>query len=273
MPQTSREAGYGTGVEYTGTNYPFVNPSTDVRGLFADFWLGHERRDVRPPFSIAEIHNISRGFGLAPTPPGAHSCDVVVVDADDVVVCDTRNATYAGRAFGDRFFVHEWIFPQMVCRAVQHRVLAINQESDVARILEVSESADTRATEDDDVRLLEQAIAPFPAVILPVESTLDERTYELLPQRVQSIQVGDDIITGNIRFEAGWNISFDTPQSTIPVPELLSGGLTPSRVFPIVLESLVRISAIAGAGAGRVPGCTDPVEVGLRTINQVPPYP
>lgn len=87
--------------------------------------------------------------------------------------------------------------------------------------------------------------------------TLDPRTCNRLPARVRSVRVGLIKLTGNVKFEAGYNIDLGGTDATEPV----DGG----RYRP-----QVAVDAVAGAGAGRVDGCEELVPE-VRKINQVGP--
>ncbi len=86
---------------------------------------------------------------------------------------------------------------------------------------------------------------------------LDTRTCDRLPARVKSIRVGLVKMTGNIKFETGFNIA-------------LSGNLPDTPTDGGRFTSVVNIDAVPGAGTGRVNGC-DEVSPVVRKINQIVP--
>lgn len=88
------------------------------------------------------------------------------------------------------------------------------------------------------------------------DSVLDPRTCERTPARLKSLRVGDVVMTGGVRFEAGFNVA-------------LSGAGT-VRVDGGRYVDEVSIDAVPGAGDGRVSGCDDAAPV-VRRINQVTP--
>ena len=309
MDATSLSINKGAGVELTANNYPFVMPSTDVRNILADFWLSYEDRGLVPPFSISELRHFGRVWLIEPPGhPDEHICDLVVTDNNGITVCDTADGAYLGRPFGTRFYVHEWRLPTMTVRAVQYMYYKAPEgvdegdsdwisesvahdsesqlESDSFELSEglihfeanatyphgrirAAEDGHLRITDRRMVRILEQLQLSLPPILNPVSSVLDERTYELLPQRVLSLTVGTQRLTGNIRFQAGYNIAFDTPLGVLSVPSVpftvatLAGKLTSNT-------STITMAALAGAGLGSFNNC-DPTADGLRTINKIAP--
>lgn len=236
------DAGHGIGVEFEGTNYPFVQPSNDIRGILADFWLGHYLTNAVGPFRITAVYgagNVPLGTLGGPS----HTLDVVVKDANNLTVCDTRTAlSYRGVYFGNRFFIHEWIFADRTCRAVQHTKISTNNP------------------------------ISLDATITPVNGILDERTNELMPARVLSIQVGDEILSGDIVFQSGWNMEIaQDPISGHGSSRLDLSGLIDTTGAVVVNETSLQFSAVAGAGDGVFPGCIPEDEIGLRRINNIPP--
>lgn len=89
-------------------------------------------------------------------------------------------------------------------------------------------------------------------------AVLDPRTCNRMPARVKSVRVGLIKMTGNIRFESGYNI------------DLSGGDPAADRVDGGRFASVVNIDAVPGAGAGRLSGCEE-VEVLVRKINRQPP--
>jgi len=264
----SPDAGRGMGVDFFGSNYPFVHPDADIKGLLADFWLSYSDSVVVPPLHISQLSHFGRPLLLEP--PGLadeHQCDLVVQDSNGYVVCDTTEAhTYKGRAFGNRFYIHEWIFDDKVCRVVQHTKLD-HGLTEVARVTEESVSL---ITEAGDLRILEQLGAGIPVHLYTNTGLLDERTYELTTERVTSIQVGTDLLTGNIVFKPGYNIQIDQAASAAirSVPNIAqSFAPTQSVGLAGTISSLV-ISAAPGAGGGVFPSCQDSVPA-LHSINGV----
>lgn len=264
----SLDAGRGMGVDFYGSNYPFVHPDAEIRGLLADFWLSYSDPVVVPPLYIVQMSHLGRPLLLEP--PGAadeHQCDLVIQDSNGYVVCDTSSAdSYTGRAFGNRFYIHEWIFTDKVCRVVQHTKL----DHGLTEVMRVSEESVLLETEAGEIRILEQLGAGIPIHILTSAGRLDERTHEQTTDRVESIQVGTDLLTGNIVIKAGYNIQIDQGSSAAirTVPNIAqSFSSTNATGLAGTISNLV-ISASPGAGNGVFPSCQDPVPA-LHSINGV----
>lgn len=213
------DGGRPTGVQYSGFHFPLVAPSEDVRGLLADFYLAYRDpdREFSPPFRLASVAGLTQ-----PPAAGARPAEVVVVDAAGAVVADTRDlADYAGRAFG-RFQVHQWAGAGRVVRAVQH---ATGPDGDLT----------------------------FPAEFEPAAAVLDERCCERLPDVVTGVRVNDQLLTGAVELENGYNTDL----------ALLETVEKPGQA----LRQRVQLSAAPGSGAGLYPGCVQAERV-VRRINQ-----
>lgn len=86
---------------------------------------------------------------------------------------------------------------------------------------------------------------------------LDPRTCHRVPPRVRSFRVGLVQVTGNVRFEAGYNIDLSGADADAP----LDGGRYVTQVA---------MDAVAGAGLGRLQGCDDVTPL-VRRINRTTP--
>lgn len=267
----SDDAGLGSGVDAFGTNYPFILPGAAERGVLADFWLAYDGPDYVLPLRITELRHFGRPLGLEPEVSGENLCDVEVRDAAGTLVCDTATAAYVGRAFGTRFYVHEWRLNDVIVRAVQHAKFT-DAILDALRLVESSEAESERLTEEDDYRLLEQPINPLASLIQPDDGRLDPRTYLRMPERVLSIEIDGVVLSGDIVLQAGYNIELaERSQATLPLPTALPTQLLTDS-SPVALEAGTVISAITGAGVGALMDCTG-AEVGLQSINDVRPDP
>jgi len=240
------DGGRGTGVEFEGSNYPFVAPSDNVKHLLADLWIAHYLTDAVGPFHISLMLNFDRVPNGITNLPGQHLTDLVVKDVNNLTILDTRNAlAYRGVRFGRRFFIHEWTFSVIgsrVCRAVQHLNLPNNFEGSI------------------------------PSSIVPDNGILDERTHDLMPARLLSIQVGDEVLSGDIVLQAGWNMEISgNPVSGRGLTFIDTTMLIGSAGDTVVQEQTLQFAAVAGAGEGLYPGCVPTEELGLRTIDTVRP--
>lgn len=142
---------------------------------------------------------------------------VTVTDADGRVVAEVEWTGGTVRQWGDRY-VREWVTAPLVVRAVVHGSGA-----------------------DDDVAAL----------------VLDPRTCNRLPARVTAFRVGLTRLTGNVRFQAGYNVD-------------LSGERRADQVAGGRFRSAVNMDVVPGAGDGRLEGCQQVVPV-VRRINRVGP--
>lgn len=165
--------GKGTGISQGGTNFPFVAPRDDVRGLLADLHLAHEVREAEPPLRVTALTGFDRAFVGLPSRAG-----ITILDAADRVVFSSTGSAYRWKDWGPRLRVHEWLKGGAVCRAVQHRAVAYPRD-------------------------------PFPAAIVPQDGTLDERASYLIPRRVLRLidSATGDVASGTIRLVNGWNVT------------------------------------------------------------------
>lgn len=88
-------------------------------------------------------------------------------------------------------------------------------------------------------------------------NVLDPRTYNRMTRHVRAIRVGLFRITGNVRFESGFNVPI---AGADPVDPVEGGRFRPQ----------VAMDAVPGAGAGRLNGCDDVAPV-IKKINNVGP--
>lgn len=207
-----------------GSHYPFVRDNTYVP-LLTDFYLAYEDdgQQFRLPFFVDWLYGfgslpVSSSGGVTPT----HSRDVVILDADGQTVFDSTQAIdYQETEWGTERVVCEWRDDRTVARLV----------------------ARTSVTDEFDL------------VIEPGEE-LDVRTCDRLPGRVRSIRVGDDVFTGRVAFENGYN-------TTVLADE-------PVRTDGGRFRNPIRVEAVPGSGLGTADGCEETGEF-IRTINRVAP--
>ena len=228
-----QEGGYGAGVNPIGYHYPFIREVSGAERLFADMYLGHSYREVVLPLRITDIANFTQ-------PAYVGRADITVVDADGHVVFNSSDIeNYRNAVWSDRFVIHEWLGTDSVCRVVQHT----GQHN------------------------LEDVIS-YPSTQTLVDAILDERVSELWPDKLTSITINGQLLTGNVEFSGGYN--FDTTLSDVNNTD---GQGHINSVF---------VNAPAGGGLGPSPACDDVTGAGggsggvgdglpIRRINQVPP--
>jgi hypothetical protein len=227
--------GRPTGVSYSGVDFPFVLPSADVKGLFADFHLVHRVKEVvvplrvkwlygfRQPTSAASSESGSSSDGL---PDSIHASDLLVVDAADRVIFDSTKASeYKSHDWDSRFRIHEWISDTAVCKVVQH-------------------------TSGPD------GYGEYPNQWTPESAVLDERCSELLPDQVLAFKVNDQLITGAIEIQGGYNVE----------AVLTEVAFKPGKAY----RNLVTVTADPGLGDGLFPSCQEP-DLSIRRVNQQRP--
>jgi hypothetical protein len=259
MVSITPQGGRGTGVNPEGTDYPFVNPQDDVRGILADAFLAHEVAEVQLPLRLTKMTNFDAGLPGTGCSLSTDRPDVVIKDATGRVICDTSFVSAAGYRetdFGTRLRIHEWTLTDdvqfenkaFICRIVQH----------------------TDFGEAEDVYCIEHTI-------YPENAELDERVSQLLPKRVRSITVNTTKFKENIGITTGYNLGLfegdDVRTDTVNAAPTVA---VPGAAFPFPSAAILRphsritLSAAPGDGLGRYPGCVDDDRI-LRRINGVEP--
>ena len=166
------EGGYGTGVNPTGTDFPFIREVAGAERLFSDMYLGHRVESAVLPLRVTDISGFQQ-------PPVSSRADILVVDANDDVVFDSTTSTaYRYVNWSSRFRIHEWLTSSAVCRVVQH-------------------------TGQND---LEDVIV-YPSSQTLSNAILDERVSELWPKEVTKIIVNGNQIQGNVEIVGGYNFN------------------------------------------------------------------
>lgn len=233
-----------------GSLYPFVRPSDEILELLGDFFVSFDdlNEELVYPLRVAWLH----GFGdvVVPAPPGwptpTHSHDLVVLDANDVVVFDsTQAATFSSSTWDNRLLILEWTAGDRVCRCTKYTQWTA---ADIA-------SGQTRS---------------YDTYITPTNGELQADCWYRLPKRVTSLQVGLTTITKRAAVLAeGYNMALSQATDQF-LPRLSLSGLT--RVKPLVpgerqINRIV-LDGTPGGGLGAFPGCVGE-DISLRTINRV----
>jgi len=215
----------------TAPDYPFVRPSTDIRGRITDFHLAHDRNWARLPLRLARVVGLGTPSNSSWAPdesldsssswsPGQGGA-VIVVDADDTVVFDARgeDVRYERRPWGPDVILHCWRGSGSYCALSERRPPA-------------GDAAD------------------LPYDLHPASAILDERCSELTPPHITHFGVGDAAAGpgGVMTLVEGYNVGLSAVRGK-------SGMRT---AFTVTME------AEAGLGSGLHPGCAG--GVGLRTL-------
>lgn len=256
-------AGFGIGVvqPQSGLDYPFVAPGVgayptaiaDVENLFADFYLSYDDpgyyagQAITNPLRIHWLYGFGADSawskGAAPTPavqipPPTHAADLLVVDANDVVLFDSTTADYFdSRPWGEYYTIYEWRKTtrpnEIVCRAVKYEKV------------------------HDTI-----AIPGRPVEYCPRNAILDERTIEKIPKRVRAmrVQMGDCVtpwFKEKVSFVNGYNTTWETDGTQIGADLRRTTALT--------------FAAQAGSGKGQYGLCAAEVCPEDNPTNVCPP--
>lgn len=243
--------GIGVTQPYSGTDYPLLEPSEDIRYLLADMHVAIEQPTDytgEPPYQLPLRIQWLYGFGCddpewtlplsascesfgssancQPTP--RHSHDIILTDQDGRIVFDsTQQAVqYDTREWGDRLRVVTW-----------------RQADEYVSIVYHTAWSPTEQPEPRD----------YPVYFFPDQAILDSRSVTVLPRRVRSLNVVFDHIRDDVEFVPGHNM------------QIRASGVNTLRAV-----TQIEFSAIPGAGEGRFPDCL-PGPVAIRRINGVSP--
>ena len=257
----------------SGTRYPFVEPSEDILHLLGDLfiafddpydeivyplrvaWLYGFGEDVPvdiSPLYASGVHNFGQITwaeltGWIPVP--AYSHDIIILDANNVVVFDSTTALrFTASSWDNRLLILEWTGKYAVCRCTKH----------------------TAWTQED---INDGQTRTYAQYILPVNGELQADTWYQLPKRVLSLRVDSDPIPvehTSIVFEEGYNVALQhLPDSTELLP-ILPFSLPTTEVIPGTRKvNRINVSAEPGSGLGVFSDCASAEQV-IRTINNVP---
>lgn len=269
---THGRQGIGVTQPQSGTDYPLVLPSVDVRYLLADFWLSFDQPSdyydgaaFRLPFRIYWMS----GFGTVPPdfpipsqdsqgswssicegasgslsggvsiaaldcmPLPKHDHDIIVVDADDRIVFDSTQPLITHEA-------RDW--------GDRLKIVVWRHPTDQF----VSLVYHTAWSPNDFPEPREYSSYFFPSA-----AVLDERAVERLPKRVRSLTVVlDNLRKTPVNFAAGYNMNLVAEETSEP-----TGKRRTTRVT---------FNASPGAGLGVFPDCT-PETLNITGVNGVNP--
>jgi len=238
-----------------GNRYPFVEPSSDVQYLLSDLYLSYDdpRCQLAQPFHVFWL----RGLDDVADPADEHTHDMVLKDANDAVVADTRGegVTFQSRAWGTRLKILEWVdwTNRWVLRVVYHTAW---QQEDI----------------DDGLSV------EYDHEIFPTNGRLDPRTILRRNPSVTSLIVGDTVLRyDDVELHSGYNctvrertVADEYIDVTDLANELADVYATKRLVTGERVINQIGISAEAGDGIGQVPGCDEVVPV-VKNFGDVEP--
>jgi len=246
----SGREGIGVVQPNSGTDFPLVEPSSDIRYLIADIHLEYTGTFARP-LRIAYL----RGFGCLdnglpdgiPEQRGAeeswqeeHSYDAVIVDDNDEIVFDSRDSVYDENDSPNSGFVERNWGPRM-------KILEWRNEDSLLRFV-----IHTKWSPDGEPEPQQYAYH-----IVPVNGVIDERAILQVPNRVTSLQVVlENLNRTGVVFSGGYNMQI-TLQDVITSPGQRA-------------RTQIRFDATPGFGLGVFPGCeAEPLVI--KKLNGVSP--
>ena len=104
--------GYGSGLFPNGSDFPFVSPSSDIRGLFEDMHLSYSG-DYALPLKVTEV------IGFNSSNPSMSN--ITITDAEDSVVFSTAAALNSSNSsWGSNRIVYSWTTIRAVLTIVQY---------------------------------------------------------------------------------------------------------------------------------------------------------
>lgn len=229
---------YGSGVFPNGTDFPFVTPSYDVRGLFEDLFLSFDGRSSYVyPLKVSQVSGFKLPYGSASSSSlgsgsssGSSSYgtddNIVISDSANTVVFDSSSATHTSkREWGVDRVIYTWESSSVFLTVVQHVGAGSTDRADVFE---------------------------------PIEGILDERTYQKESYKVNSIKIGSTYLKGNITLVAGYNMVFSI-KPTVDVEGTRK-------------VNQIQVGSVGGYGLGVYPYCPEGcISDAVQGINGVGP--
>lgn len=233
-----------------GTNYPFVQPSSDIQNLLGDLFVSFDDLDDTYVFPLKVSWMYGFGTDAVAPPPGyptpTHTHDIIITDANDVVVFDSTLATkFTSDPWDSRLLILEWTNSGSILRCVQHTEW-------------------TQADIDDGLD------RTYDEYIEPTNGVLQVDTWYKLPKRIRSIQVGIKSIEGTklVTLAEGYNVTLEQEEpilgDALNIAAIGSKPLNPGTRKTTGL----RLNADPGTGLGIFPGCSEVVPE-VKRINGV----
>lgn len=231
-----------------GSLYPFVNPSTDIKFLLGDFFISFD--DLTDSFVYPLRVKWLYGFGtnsvtpISGYPAPTHAQDILIVDANNIIVFDSTQATsFKTTDWDSRLTIVEWESDDIVCRCTFHYEWTAGDIANGSTI-----------TYDD--------------YIVPANGELQADTWYKLPKRVKSIVVGtQSVAKTKVVFKEGYNVGLNANVELTPLNiDLPVFTRSKQLTTGTRLTNQVVISAAPGLGLGVYPACTD-TQPKLKKLN------
>jgi hypothetical protein len=247
--------GLGLNQPQSGLDYPLVSASDDIAGLLADFYFAYEgtNTNVKHPIKIKWLYGVGCNVVAPPaeTPTPQNEADIVLVDANGVVVFDSTAATvndqinqFSSWCWGlnrnlpgcpptHDYKIYEWINGRSVCRIVVYQTWP-----------------PSGADSDDD------GAKHYDNNILPAVATVDERAVYKIPKRVTSIILpayNQKITNTAVNFVAGFNTEL---------------AVEAEQTRGVRRTNYITINAEPGAGLGKYSDCIE-TAFPIRSLNGV----
>ena len=222
-----------------GSNYPFKNPSSDIKYLLGDLFLSFDDMDdaVTFPLKVSWLYGFGTNVVSPPSgyPSPTHAYDIIITDSHGNFVFDSTVASMKGPdTWDNRLKIIEW------------------QDND-GRILRVT--THTEWTQEDIDAGLD---VTYDKYIEPTNGELQQETWFKLPKRVKSITVGVNTYTAKpVTLQEGNNVQinrgaeFEVPD--IEIPEFNIGITTNRLITGERLSNAISIRSEPGVGTGRAP--------------------
>lgn len=173
---------YGSGFFPNGTDFPFVKPSPDIKGLFEDLHICYEG-DFSLPLKVSMV----AGFDIS-NPEGSV---VEIRDSLNLLVFSTMNADHEDiSTWGSHRLVYTWRNSKAVLTVVQYSDTTVQVVN-----FQGSSSASNNS-------------------FVPINAILDERAYLRDAVKVNKIKLGAAEISGDVMLVGGHNVAFNLLSSS-----------------------------------------------------------
>lgn len=249
-PWTGRGPAGGFG---TAADYPFVRPSPDVRGRFADLHLVHSEAWARLPLRVVHIASLDQPVASSSWQPSAdvdassswtpaQGGAIAIVDADDYVVFNGEavGIRYTRRPWGGEAVLHRWVGVDAACMLFERRPLA-------------------------------PEMPPTPAELWPTSAVIDPRCVDLAPRQLRQIEVAGRTVGpgGSLRLEMGHNTTVTARPATTGLRQTTEVAIEAERGFGLGLYPGCEHQDAVRSLAGATPGPTGDVQLVGDDCHQV----